>query len=83
MSDKDFLILFMFLNMLMWFLAIRFMVAVQKKQSFQEKTILEMSKKQNDYLHLTHENICEMTKMNLSAMQNFLEQINKNNEVEK
>ena len=74
MSAKTLLIILSGINVLMWIFAIRYMTDMTRKLSEMGKRQAELIGKQEKYMHVTHENIMQMTKMNLQAMGTFTKQ---------
>ena len=75
MNADDFIVLFLFLNLFMWFFAIKYMCDTNKKHFEVEKKLAEMNKKQYECLHLNHNQVLAMTEMNINSMGQFLDKI--------
>ena len=77
MSDKVIIIIIAVINFVMWFVVLDYIRKTNQFHSGLEKLQAELIKKQENYIHATHENMCSMTKMNLEAMNEFLKSIGK------
>ena len=75
MTDRSLIIIFCVLNLLMWFIVVDYVIRTKRMDAELLKRIAETQKKNVDYFHFTHENIVEMTRLNLNAMNSFIEQI--------
>lgn len=75
MSDKALIIIISILNIFMWCIAINYISTTNKKFNELIKKEKELLKKQTDYIHLAHENMANMTTMNIESMGTFISQL--------
>lgn len=75
MDDRTLIIIFCSINLLMWALAVDFMVRSKRHEMQIEKHNTEIEKKVQEYYHGAFQSICEMTEINIKAMDDFLNKI--------
>ena len=78
MSDRTFLITFFIINALMWYCAADWMRRCSRQNQEIFRKYVDYEHKNAEYFHNTFELLRQMTTMNVSAMNEFLEQLSVN-----
>lgn len=78
MSDKTIILIFCVINIFMWIFVWDYMIRTKRQDAEMLKKVMETSRKSDSYMHTVHENMAQMTEMNVKAMSHFLEQLSVN-----